>query len=64
MRPIVRDDVLRNVDTWAASRIAIARCIRRQDITPNEAMQARMEADRRLKERLAIAYEWGFRCDG
>ena len=60
----VRDDVLRNVDTWVASRAAIARCIRHRDITPKEAMQARMEADRRLKVRLAESVMMGWVCDG
>ena len=60
----VRDDVLRNVDMWVASRAAIARCIRHQDITPKEAMQARGECDRLLKVRLAESVAMGWVCDG
>lgn len=60
----VREHVLRNVETWVMCRVAIAKAIRGQEITTQEAMLARRDIDTRLKTQLAYAIGQGWTCDG
>ena len=59
-----REHVLRNVETWVMCRVAIAKAIREQAITTQEAMLARRDIDTRLKVELAHAVARGWTCDG
>ncbi len=59
-----KDDVLRNVDMWAHTRVIIARYVRERKISVAEAFNARRQADVLLKSRLAKAVARGWVCDG
>ena len=59
-----RQDVLRNVDIWAHTRVIIARYVRERKVTVSEAFNARRQADELLKARLATSVAKGWVCDG